>query len=117
MNRLDQIVHIVLLGQVVASSIRDLDGYIEETTTPRGVGPIMHLRGAELWSWGHQGSNPHLVAAYDSEAEAQDALEETFAWDFWNGGRFYPVVFTRREDAETYLQDLQASQDSQDGET
>jgi len=73
---------------IIESSIRDLDGYVEETTTPRGVGPIMHLRGAELWSWGHQGSNPHLVAAYDSEAEALEALEAlNFRIEFleWRG--------------------------------
>jgi len=103
---LDEVVFIIKDDKtIIESSIRDLDGYIEETTTPRGVGPIMHLRGAELWSWGHQGSNPHLVAAYDSEAEALEALEETFAWDFWDSGDFLP--FSTREKAETFLRDLQ----------
>lgn len=106
---LDEVVYVIKDDKtIIESSIRDLDGYIEETTTPRGVGPILHLRGAELWSWGHQGSNPHLVfprlvAAYGSEAEAQAALEETFTWDFWNCGDFLP--FSTREEAETLLRD------------
>ena len=44
MSKLDTEVFVIRDGQVVAVRVRDLDGFIEETTTPAGVGPRYHLR-------------------------------------------------------------------------
>jgi hypothetical protein len=101
MSKIDQVVYLIEDGKIIESSIRDLSGYIDETTTPRGVGPRYHTRGNELWTWGHQGNNPRIVSAYDTEAEAEEALEDTFAHDFWNCADI--LAFTTREDAEKWL--------------
>lgn len=56
--------------------------YADETTTPNGVGTRYHVRGCELWTWGAGGNFPHLVEAFDSEAEAEQALQDSFRFDF-----------------------------------
>lgn len=103
MSKLSQVVYIIEEGRIVESAIRDLSGYIDETTTPRGIAPRLHVRSAELWTWGHQGNNPHMIRAYDTEAEAQEALEDSFAFDFWACDTI--LAFTSREDAQTFLRD------------
>lgn len=104
MSKLDQVVYIIEEGKVVESAIRDMDGYIDETTTPRGVGPRFHTRGNELWTWGHQGNFPKMVQAFDTEEDAEEALEETFYQDFWNCPEI--CAFTNREDAEKALREM-----------
>lgn len=103
MSKLDTIVYLIENGAVVESSIRDLSNYIDETTTPHGIAPRYHTRGTELWTWGHQGNDPHMVCAYDTEAEAEEALEDTFAHDFWNCAGI--LAFPNRADAEKFLRD------------
>lgn len=103
MSKLDQVAYIIEDGRVVESAIRDLGGYIDETTTPKGIAPRYHVRGNELWSWGVGGSNPHMIRAYDSEGEAQEALEETFVHDFWSCSDI--MAFSTREQAEKFLRD------------
>lgn len=44
MGKLDEVVFLIENGKVVESKIRDLSGYIEETTTPHGVGSKYHTR-------------------------------------------------------------------------
>lgn len=102
-SKLDTIVYLVEDGQIVETSIRDCGGYIDETTTPQGVGPRLHVRGAELWTWGPQGNFPHLVRSYDTEAEAQEALEESFVYDFWHADAI--TAFSTHEEAEKFLAD------------
>lgn len=103
MNELDQVVFLIADAKIIESPIRDLDGYIDETTTPFGIGPRYHIRDQELWSWGHGGNNPRMVSEHGSPAEALDALEKTFAYDFWNHPEF--LAFTTREDATAFLLD------------
>lgn len=110
MSKLDQVVFIIEDTQIVESSIRDLDGYIDETTTPHGVGARYHVRENELWTWGHAGNFPRLIRAYDTEAEAIEALEDSFAYDFWNSSDF--LAFATREAAEECLAQIAA--DNQD---
>lgn len=50
--------------------------YCEVTTAPVGVVPKYHLRGLELWTWGHQGSFPKCLRNYDTLTEARKALHE-----------------------------------------
>ena len=96
MSKINQVVYIIEEGRVVESAIRDLSGFIDETTTPQGIAPRFHVRGTELWTWGHQGNAPHLISAYDTEAEAIEALEDSFAHDFWNCNEI--LAFTTRAD-------------------
>ena len=139
MGKLDQVVFLVENGKVVESKIRDLAGYIEETTTPNGVGPTYHTReypkftvadgetfesrhiaeqyiadnaicseivvgkSYELWTWGYCGNFPKKVDAFNTDAEALEALEETFYQDFWNSSYFN--AFATREQAELFLSD------------
>jgi len=101
MSKIDQVVFTIEAGWVVESAIRDLSGYIDETTTPHGVAPRLHVRGTELWTWGHAGNFPKLVRAYDTEAEAVEALEDSFAYDFWNSPNI--LAFNNRADAEAFI--------------
>ena len=103
MSKLDQVVYIIEDGEIVESRIRDIDGYIDETTTPKGIAPRYHVRGRELWTWGVGGNSPRLIREYDTEEEAQEALDETFVHDFWSNGEF--LAFSTREQAETFLRD------------
>jgi hypothetical protein len=105
MSKLDQVVFVVENGTIIESRIRDLSGYIDETTTPHGVAPRFHVRGTELWTWGHQGNNPQVVSAYETVAEAEEALEDTFAHDFWNCPTI--LAFSARAGAEDFLTDEQ----------
>jgi hypothetical protein len=102
MSKFDQVVFIIEEGRVLETSIRNFEGrYIEETTTPRGIGATLHVRGTELWTWGHAGNFPKLVSAYDTEAEAVEALEDSFAYDFWDCPNI--LAFNNRADAEAYV--------------
>lgn len=103
MSKLDTTVYLVEAGQITETTIRMCGGYIDVTTTPRGVAPRMHVRGSELWTWGYQGNFPKLVRTYDTEGEAREALEETFLRDFWNASDI--LAFTTREAAEQFVTD------------
>lgn len=135
---LDRPVFVVRDGIIIETTPRAESGYIDETTTPNGVGPRFHLRRGvrfvvdgkefsaqrdardyaaeisepvqeepthELWSWGLSGQCPVLVAAFDSEAEAQIALDETFLYDFWHCDRI--EAYPTREAAEAAMADSQ----------
>ena len=100
---LDQVVFVVEGEKIIEDRIRNFSGYIDETTTPYGIGPRFHLRDNELWNWGHAGNHPRLVRKYESEEEAQQALEATFEYDFWASDI---VAFKSREDAQQFLNDF-----------
>lgn len=114
MSKLDQVVFLIHGNEIIESSIRDLDGrrmadgscisFIDETTTPLGIAPRYHLRGNELWSWGHRGNFPRRIYEYETEAEAQEALEDTFADDFWSASDI--LAFPDREGAEDCLREI-----------
>lgn len=102
MSKLDQVVFLIENGKIVESKIRDLDGFIDETTTPHGIAPRFHVRENQLWTWGHAGNNPRMVREFDTEAEAVEAMEDHQATDFWNSDI---LSFGSREEAETFLRD------------
>jgi hypothetical protein len=104
-SKLDQRVFVVEDGRVVEKKIADFDGFIDETTTPRGVAPRYHVRGTELWSWGHQGNFSRCVDKFDTEAEAEDALEGYFLMDYWACPDI--CAYKTREGAEASLQQEQ----------
>jgi len=104
MSKLDQVVFVIEGDEIIEGTIRSFDGYIDETTTPLGVSARYHVRENELWTWGHAGNFPRLVRAYETEAEAIEALEDTFADDFWNCSEI--LAFATREAAEECLAQL-----------
>ena len=107
MSKLDQIVFIIEDGKIIETSIRDSGlTYIEETTTPYGVSAKYHTRGAELWTWGVNGSFPEKLSTFASEEDATEALEDTFAHDFWNCPSI--LAFKDRASAEECLVDMDA---------
>lgn len=110
MRPLDRIVYVLDGFKIIEAPIRDFSGYIDETTTPHGVAPRYHVRGNELWTWGHQGNFPRRISIHDTEEEAELELEETFACDFWNA--YDTCAFPDRESAEAALE--QAAQDRED---
>lgn len=101
MSKLNQVVFLIEDGKIRESKIRDLDGYIDETTTPRGIGPRHHTRGNELWTWGHAGNFPRMLETFDTDEEAEAALEESFYYDFKNCVDLF--WFWTREEAQTWL--------------
>lgn len=101
MSKIDQVVFLIEDGKIRESKIRDLDGYIDETTTPRGVAPRYHTRGNELWTWGHAGNFPRMLETFDTDEEAEAALEESFYYDFTNCANLF--WFGTREEAQTWL--------------
>ena len=103
---LSTIVFIVENGVIIEGPISSFRGFIEETTTPRGVAAKYHVRGDQLWTWGHQGNFPKMVSQHESEAEAVDALEDGFVYDFWECSDI--LAFKSRSDAEKYLADCAA---------
>ncbi len=101
MSKIDQVVFVVKGGEIIEGPIRSFGGYIDETTTPYGVDARYHVRGNELWTWGVGGSNARMIGAYGTEAEAVEALEDTFAHDFWSCPDI--LAFATREAAEKCL--------------
>lgn len=106
MSRLDKVVFIIENGAIVETTLRNLmDRFVDETTTPQGVGARYHLRGTQLWTWGFNGNSPELISEHETEQEAQEALDETFYTDYCNASEVGD--FSSREDAEEYLRDIE----------
>ena len=84
MSKLDQIVYCIIDGEIITTTIGDYPGnYIDEMPTPHGIGAAYHVRETELWKWEASGRARRL-GRYATEAEAIDALDETFLYDFWH---------------------------------
>lgn len=97
MSKLDRVIYVIENGQIIETTARQMSGYIEQTTTPHGVAPKYHLRGNQLWTWGHAGNFPKMVRGYETEQEATEGLEETFWHDFSNHPDMPSWYFTRGE--------------------
>lgn len=86
-------------AHILADLVRQ---HCREAPTPLGVMPVFHTRENELWTWGHAGQHPRLVAAFETEKEAEHALLLAHLEDADRAVHIY----YRREDAETDLSDL-----------
>lgn len=96
--------------RVIESRIRDLD-YMSDvvlTTSPRGVEPIIHRRGREIWTWGLDGQFPRMLDEFDTEDEAQSRLDQEYAEQFMC--RQDSAPFAHRDQAEWCLADLIAAE-------
>jgi hypothetical protein len=106
MRNIDQIVFVIEGQGIIEGPIRSFTGYIEETTTPLGVLPKIHVRGRELWTWGHKGQFPRMLDRFESEEMAVAAMEDAQVDDFWASDI---LAFRTRDEAEQALSDLEAA--------
>lgn len=104
-SKLDEPVWLIEDNKIVETTPRECGGYIEEMATPHGVAPVYHVEGKELRRWRVDGRSV-VVTTFDSEAEAQEALEETFINDFWNCASI--TAFATRGAAEDFLKESQS---------
>jgi len=100
---LDKKVFIAADGEIVETTVGDTkDDWMDVTITPQGMTPRLHVRGKELWTWGHGGNNPLKVVTYQTEMLAQLALEDMFYQDFIFSGK-KAWWFDNRDAAEMHL--------------
>jgi len=78
MHKLDTTIFILTdRGEIRETTLRDVaDLFVETTTAPIGVAEKYHLRGNEVWTWGHCGNFPRVVSVHKTEEEAQEALDD-----------------------------------------
>lgn len=96
-----QIVFVIEGGEIVEGPIDSFYGFIDTTTTPEGVAPRYHVRGTELWTWGHMGNFPRMLYDHGTAEAAQTALEETFVYDFFSN--LHLLAFRTKPEAEQFL--------------
>ena len=119
MTKLTDTVFEIIDGKVVEGTLADYMNLVEQTTTPRGVGPVYFVdqttRPQEeandwestdvfgLFKWTNWAGNKRLVKSFNTEAEAQDALEDTFIYDIGNNSEH--TLYDSRESAERCLRE------------
>lgn len=80
--------------------------YAETTTSPNGVTAKLHLRGTELWTWGHMGQSPRRLDEFATEEEAEAALLGALYDELTTDGNLRaPEWFRSRAEAETEVRD------------
>lgn len=83
----------------------------DETTSPRGVEPRLHIRDNsllqrfELWTWGTRGCHPRLIKSFETMEQAE--LERLKEWDSnaCIGSGDAPRFFESKEEAVQVLGD------------
>lgn len=117
MAKLDTEVFVIRDGHVVAVRVRDLDGFIEETTTPAGVGPRYHLREHPVFRVGGHDC-PSIESAQDYLADCarlgctleSTAITEAVSYEVWrwdcNGSRCMVSAHDSPEAATEALEDI-----------
>lgn len=81
---------------------------MERTTTPKGVGPKLHVRktdeGFEIWCWGPWGSKAMFISSYQTEEEAgDDIFRRTYEYDFLPDDQRDTRHWLTRQEAESAL--------------
>ena len=109
-------------GEIEEGSLYDfVMESVDETTSPRGVEPRIHIRHRkeeiiieegyldgeiipeawEIWSWGVQGSNPHKLEECETEEKAlQNVFDKVFTYDFIPDDQRDTFYSENREDLE-----------------
>lgn len=120
MSKLNTQVFEIIDGKIVEGTLADYMNLVEQTTTPRGVGPVYFVEETQrriedtnewestdvfgLFKW--SGSSKRLVKRFNIKAEAQAALEDTFVYDIDHNSEFQ--IYYTREAAEQFLRENQA---------
>lgn len=87
MSKLDQVVFLIENGQIVESKIRGLSGYIEETTTPRGVGSTYHTREYPKFTIdGEDFTSREDAEQYAADNELTEEIVEGTSYELWTWG-------------------------------
>jgi hypothetical protein len=109
MSKLNTTVYTIEDGKVVEGTLNDFLCFIEQTTRPHGVGTTYYVvendDGFALVKWASWGGPERLVRQYETEVEAQEALEDGFVYDIENNPEI--GIFYGREEAEKALADNQ----------
>lgn len=100
---LDQTVWIIEDGKIIETTPRQCSGYIEEVCSPYGVEPKYFHENRDLRYWTRDGQSK-VLDAYDTDEQAQAALEQLYADDFWVSDI---NAFSTRGAAEDYLKETQ----------
>ncbi|GEM_PF-3279467 len=100
----------------------------EETTSPVGVMPKLHIRHEdfqcrygrlnavnnndglyEVWNWGPSGNGSHFIDVFETKAEAEDFIfNRTYDYDFNNDDQRNTQFFFTREEAMHDIVDMMA---------
>lgn len=115
LERLNQRIYIIKNNEIEEDIFKSIieDYFRDETTSPKGVMPRMHIRKNEneetfeLWTWGILGQFPKFQKSFETENEANDALWEcwlnNYDYDDGSGLNNAPAFFFEKEDAKEYL--------------
>lgn len=76
----------------------------EQTTTPHGIGSKVHVRGSNIWTWGHCGNFPRLLEKCETEEEALERKFKCAMWDFETDINA-PITFNTEQEAQEYLRE------------
>ena len=86
---------------IIEGVMSDRSDLVEETTTPRGVGPVYFIEatdsGYDIYRW-YAGGARRTVMSFDTEEEAQAQLDEWAAHDIMNNAN--ETIYLSRADAE-----------------
>jgi len=86
---------------------------IDETTSPNGVAPRIHVRENEeegtfeIWTWGILGNNPKFITSLETEEMADDwCFNDTYESDFMNDDQRNTWFSCNYEEALQELADM-----------
>lgn len=80
---------------------------IDETTSPRGVEPRLHVRENEddntfeVWTWGPSGNNAKFIKSFEIKEEADEFIfQKTYEYDFMEDDQRDTQYFFNEEEAQ-----------------
>lgn len=126
MSKLDQVVFLVENNEIQEKTLRDIqDRFVEETTTPKGVGPVWHLRESQKFVVDGEDfeskEQAEARAADNSALNLPSEITECVSHELWSWGHNgnYPHMISQHDTVEeatealeeTFYQDYLASSD------
>jgi hypothetical protein len=84
---LDTAIYVVMNGEIIETTPRKtMSDWAEHTTSPRGNEPQLHIDGLRLCRYMPNGHR-HAIQTYDTEADAEKALDEMLCDYFTESGK------------------------------
>ncbi len=107
----DTTIFTIVNGEVVKNNLYDfVMESVDETTSPRGVEPRIHVRPDEdagtfeVWTWGVRGNNPVYLMSFNTKEEAEDwVFERVFEFDFLEDDQRDISYFDTPEEAQALI--------------
>lgn len=115
LERLNETIYIVNDNEIEEDILKTIieDYFRDETTSPKGVEPRVHIRENkeegtyEVWTWGTLGRFPKLLESFETEDESEEYQLECWLYNFDNddgsGLDDAPVFFFDKEEAENFM--------------